>query len=72
MTLPEAAVKYNFSPAYLRVAIHRKVLNASKVGRDWTVTHDDMLAFVSRGTDSRQKSDESIKPESEARPDVDN
>lgn len=48
MTLAEAAKVSGYSQDYLRVAIHRKLLKATKKGRDWHVTPKALEAFKTR------------------------
>ena len=38
LTLAQAAKLLSLSPGYLRVAIHRGLLSASKKGRDWQIS----------------------------------
>lgn len=42
LTLREAAAQLGVTPDTLRAQIHRKKLEATKVGRDWLVSTDEL------------------------------
>lgn len=45
LTLPQAATESGISAGYLRVAANRGTLKATKIGRDWFVTREELAAF---------------------------
>ena len=50
LTLPEAGARFGYSPDYLRVAANRGALRATKRGRDWTVSEEEMKRFLAEGS----------------------
>lgn len=45
LTLPEASAESGISAGYLRVAANRGTLKATKIGRDWFVTREELATF---------------------------
>ena len=60
MTLTEAADRLGVAPATLRHQIRNGRLRASKVGRDWAVSEDEVrrYAALSRGRPGRRGRDQ--------------
>ena len=60
MTLTEAAARLGVAPATLRHQIRNGRLRASKVGRDWAVSEDEVrrYATLSRGRPGRRGRDQ--------------
>lgn len=55
LTLTEAARLANLSPATIRKQIHNRRVPATKKGRDWFVTRQDILGYLaSRSTRGRR------------------
>ena len=46
ISLREATYQSGIDQNYLRVLINRKVLHATKVGRDWFITNDDLNQYI--------------------------
>jgi excisionase family DNA binding protein len=46
LTLAEAAKQAGLSPSTLRVQIWNGRIKATKVGRDWVITRDELRAYL--------------------------
>jgi excisionase family DNA binding protein len=46
LTLKEAAERAGLSPITLRIQIRNGRIKATKVGRDWVITRDELRAYL--------------------------